>query len=82
MAFKCPECSGKTDCLDSRHVEDTTRRRFSCRDCGHRFTTCEFLVRDATRALPIKSQALKNLRAPVVDLMNEFSDRLKTMNKG
>ena len=39
----CPKCHKKTEVLDSRQFEDTTRRGRRCKSCGHRFRTLEVL---------------------------------------
>ena len=40
--MRCPVCGGGTKVLDSRDARDAEiRRRRSCNDCGHRFTTRE-----------------------------------------
>lgn len=37
----CPICNGKTKVIDSRHEDDSTRRRRECAECGYRFSTIE-----------------------------------------
>lgn len=37
----CPICNGKTKVIDSRHEDDSTRRRRECVECGYRFSTTE-----------------------------------------
>jgi len=48
--MRCPKCTSIEDkVIDSRIARDgnTIRRRRECLECGHRFTTTEFLVRDS-----------------------------------
>jgi transcriptional repressor NrdR len=48
--MRCPKCTSIEDkVIDSRIARDgnTIRRRRECMECGHRFTTTEFLVRDS-----------------------------------
>jgi transcriptional repressor NrdR len=44
--MKCPECNGRVDVKDSRHLASTNeiRRRRRCAACGHRFTTYESIA--------------------------------------
>ena len=40
--IKCPNCGSlHTACLSTRAVDNRTKRRRNCLDCGHRFTTYE-----------------------------------------
>jgi transcriptional repressor NrdR len=48
--MRCPKCTSIEDkVIDSRIARDgnTIRRRRECLECGNRFTTTEFLVRDS-----------------------------------
>ena len=42
--MKCPECKSKATAIDTRHVQDYVRRRFTCESCKIRFTTHEKVV--------------------------------------
>jgi transcriptional repressor NrdR len=45
--MKCPQCNGLNDRVaNNRHKENHTvvRRRRECLDCGHRWTTYEFMA--------------------------------------
>lgn len=46
----CPVCgSGNQYCVDSRPLQgNRIRRRRACRDCGHRWNTCEMAENAAT----------------------------------
>ncbi len=47
--MRCPKCTSIEDkVIDSRISKEgnTIRRRRECLECGHRFTTTEFLVRE------------------------------------
>lgn len=46
----CPVCgSGNQYCVDSRPLQgNRIRRRRACRDCGHRWSTCEMAENAAT----------------------------------
>lgn len=39
----CPTCQSKTEVLDSRQFNDTTRRKRRCKECEDRFHTLEVL---------------------------------------
>ncbi len=43
MGVDCPQCKRSTRVIESRPADDglAVRRRRSCSDCGHRFTTYE-----------------------------------------
>lgn len=46
MPMKCPRCASTDDrVVDSRSVKEgrATRRRRECNECGHRFTTYEYI---------------------------------------
>jgi transcriptional repressor NrdR len=48
--MRCPKCTSIEDkVIDSRIARDgnTIRRRRECLECGYRYTTTEFLVRDS-----------------------------------
>ena len=52
--MRCPSCtSDATRVIDSRLSDggDTVRRRRSCKDCGHRFTTFERLEAEQPRVI-------------------------------
>ena len=42
--MKCPKCKSKATAIDTRHVQDYVRRRFTCEHCEIRFTTHEKVV--------------------------------------
>jgi transcriptional regulator NrdR family protein len=45
--MKCPTCTTKPSCVDTREHEDgTRRRRYKCR-CGTGFSTIEIVVPDS-----------------------------------
>lgn len=37
----CPNCNNKMFVIDSRDTKKGIRRRYSCKNCGHRITTYE-----------------------------------------
>ena len=39
--MNCPNCGSLTCVLDSRRINDATRRRRECIKCKHKFTTYE-----------------------------------------
>lgn len=39
----CPNCKGESQVIDTREAENSVRRRRSCLNCQHRFTTYERL---------------------------------------
>ena len=45
--MKCPICNGPTRTLESRPVENKTRRRKECQSCFTRFTTLERIQIDS-----------------------------------
>ena len=58
----CPVCGGETKVVDSRPIEDGTRRRRQCLECDHRFTTVE-IDADYYEALkPIDKKAVQKAR--------------------
>lgn len=40
----CPVCGAETKVVDSRSIEDGTRRRRKCLECDYRFSTVEIDV--------------------------------------
>lgn len=57
--MKCPRCNKSTQVLDSRPDGQSVNRRRQCKVCGHRFTTAETIVADATPAKPKPKAAPK-----------------------
>ena len=46
----CPKCKSKNVYIhDSRQIEDLTRRRRWCAECGYRFTTFEISYEELQR---------------------------------
>lgn len=48
--MKCPACGGNSSVLETRAINENSRRRRSCNDknCRHRFTTIEVVVQSST----------------------------------
>ena len=76
--MKCAKCGGKNfDCIDTRRVSDTIRRRKVCLDCGYRFSTQEISIEeyhDLKRkesfvfyALPRLEEVMKKLKGDMID---------------
>jgi hypothetical protein len=45
--MNCMKCESDTKVIDSRPSKDGIRRRRVCKKCGHRFTTREYVIKDA-----------------------------------
>lgn len=52
----CPKCNNKLMCIDSRPIEEGTRRRKVCVNCGERISTYE-IVADRLKELKRKEKA-------------------------
>lgn len=45
--MRCPDCTGKAKCIDTRRSPDNKRRRrYKCVVCEHRFNTLEEVLLD------------------------------------
>ena len=56
----CPKCEGRTKVNESRHNQSgQVRRRRSCLDCGHLFTTYEVIQGDEVQADSIGLEPVK-----------------------
>ena len=45
--MNCPECGGKTTVWNISHTDRSENlRKRKCLDCGHRFNTIEFVVKN------------------------------------
>ena len=47
MGIRCPACGGRCRTVDSRPRKNGRARRYQCRECGHRFSTIEFVAEAA-----------------------------------
>jgi hypothetical protein len=45
--MNCIQCGSDTKVTDSRPSKDGIRRRRECKKCNHRFTTREYIIKDA-----------------------------------
>ena len=65
----CPKChASEPRVLETRHVEEYTRRRRECTECGHRWTTAEIDL-DTLRRLKWSEKKYCELRLMVEDLL-------------
>ena len=69
----CPVCGADTKVIDSRPIEDGTRRRRQCLECDHRFTTVEIDVDYYDAMRPIDNEAVhKALVSGCAELTNRL----------
>lgn len=58
--MKCPICKQRAPVRDSREDDESRRRRYLC-ECGHRFTTVEFIV-ETDPTMSVKGRMTKGKR--------------------
>lgn len=90
--MKCPNCGARNyACLDTRHDDAVTVRRYKCKSCEYLFKTEENAVGlkrpEDTRFAPIGvgvnvdgREILNSLRKPVADMrriLRTYDERLK-----
>lgn len=72
--MKCPECGNQSsNVVDSRQFPKIVRRRRQCKECFHRFTTCEFVCSEKKLSCinPIDGRR-KLYKYPLPDVWHEI----------
>lgn len=80
MSVKCcSRCQKQGRCHDSRQMRDYVRRRYHC-ECGHTWTTAEFLVeegdsRDKYKVRHYRERQAKAQAAAIIGRIHEELSR-------
>lgn len=80
----CPECNGDNlKCVDSRLKEDhLRRRRYACKDCGHRFTTFEMTLEIMQKIIDDKAGVNVSAFLELRENISEINNKILVMAKG
>ena len=86
---KCPECKAKKSyCVDSRWLQDHTRRRYECEN-GHRWSTIEMSATmmkgykmvgasfQGENFAIVPNTMLQTMHKELATMLSTFEDRLK-----
>lgn len=82
LIMECPNCTTRMKCVDTRHYNDkTVRRRYSCEECNHRYSSVEEVVHELGRGVhgvyETRAEMADRIRREAVeDLVTEMGQHL------
>mgnify|MGYP001954089447 CR=1 FL=1 len=81
--MKCPKCGKRLNCVDSRSLENYTRRRYVCPNCNEKISTKEFLSSENVNVYVAKEikTLIDKINDSNFDELMAISVLLKSANK-